>query len=299
MSKKGLGKGLSALIPTQEYLNTDEPVCEIEINKIQPNSFQPRRVFDEKKLCELAESIKEHGVVQPVVVRALGIENYELVVGERRLRACQMLELKKIPAIVKNLSNSQMMEIALVENIQRQDLNPVEEAMAYKRLVEEFNLTQEQVAQKVSKSRSLIANMIRLLNLPQQILEKLSLGQLTIGHVRPILSVDNVESQLGIANEIYENKLSVRETESLIKEKLNKKEKETDVDIIEEKKESKNSIDKKLSPNMLDIESKLRSKCGTKVKIKDMGNKGKIEIDYYNSDDLDRIVSIFINEDVI
>lgn len=295
MSKKGLGKGLSALIPTQDYLSNDEPVSEIDINKIQPNSFQPRRIFDDEKLSELAQSIQEHGVVQPIVVRSLGLDNYELVVGERRLRACQKINLNKIPGIIKNFSNAQMMEIALVENIQRQDLNPVEEAMAYKRLIEEFDLTQEQVAKKVSKSRSLIANMIRLLNLPTQVLDRLSLGELTIGHVRPILSIESTDEQISLANDIYENKLSVRETEAFIKDKLNEKE--------HIKKESNNSkktsLNDKLSPTMIDIESKLRSKCGTKVKIKDMGNKGKIEIDYYSPDDLDRIVSIFIKDEFV
>ena len=286
MNKKGLGKGLSALIPSApELVSSDEPVMEIEIHKIKPNSFQPRRIFDEEKLRELAESIKEHGVVQPVVVRPVGPEKYELVVGERRFRACLSLGMTKIPAVVKEFSNGQMMEIALVENIQRQDLNPVEEAMAYRRLMEEFNLTQEQVSQKVSKSRSFIANMVRLLNLPEPILNKLSAGQLTVGHARPLLALNGEDAQIAIAQEVCNRNLSVRETESLVRravEEESKREKE------------KREKDNKLSPIMLDIEARLRSLLGTKVKIKDQGEKGKIEIDYYSTEDLERIVALVL-----
>ena len=286
MNKKGLGKGLSALIPSApELVSSDEPVMEIELHKIKPNSFQPRRIFDEEKLRELAESIKEHGVVQPVVVRPVAPEKFELVVGERRFRACLSLGMKKIPAVVKEFTNGQMMEIALVENIQRQDLNPVEEAMAYKRLMEEFNLTQEQVSQKVSKSRSFIANMVRLLNLPEPILDKLSAGQLTVGHARPLLALNDEDMQIAIAQEVCNRNLSVRETESMVRravEEENKRERE--------KKEK----DNKLSPIMLDIEARLRSLLGTKVKIKDQGEKGKIEIDYYSTEDLERIVAMVL-----
>jgi ParB family chromosome partitioning protein len=287
VNKKGLGKGLSALIPSSpELVSSDEPVMEIEIHKIRPNSFQPRRRFDEEKLNELAESIKEHGVVQPVVVRPVGPGKYELVVGERRLRACQRLGLVKIPAVVKEFSDGQMMEIALVENIQRQDLNPVEEAVAYKRLMEEFKLTQEQVSQKISKSRSFIANMVRLLNLPDPILDKLSAGQLTVGHARPLLALNGEELQIAIAQEVCDKNLSVRETESLVRRAVEEENKKA--------KEEKIEKDNKLSPIMLDIEAKLRSLFGTKVKIKDQGERGKIEIDYYSTDDLERIVALVL-----
>lgn len=292
MIKTGLGKGLSALIPMEpDELTKDEPVAEIEISLIQPNPYQPRRQFNEQKLEELANSIREHGVVQPIMVRPLLNGKYELVVGERRFRACQKISLEKIPAVIKELSNEQMMEIALVENIQRQDLNPVEEAKAYKRLIEEFRLTQEQVAQRVSKSRPLIANMIRLLNLPTGILENVTQGKLTIGHVRPLLSIHSENLQIQVAQEMMEKELSVREAEVLVK------------NIVEKKNQPKTVTDKetekkvKLPPTIIDIESKLRSKCGTKVKIKDMGDKGKIEIEYYSLDDLERIIDVLLKEE--
>lgn len=287
---KGLGKGLSALIPIDsEQMNKQESAAEIEVSSIIPNAFQPRRVFDEEKLAELAESIKEHGVVQPVVVRKLADEKYELVVGERRLRACQLLQLDKLPAVIKDFTDEQMMEIALIENIQRQDLNPVEEAYAYKRLLEEFKLTQEQVAQRISKSRSFVANMVRILNLPQLILDKLAEGDLTVGHVRPLLALDNQEMQIKAAAEMLSKKMTVRQAELLVKKTIEG----------QKKKKSKTKNKKgKLSPELVDLETRLRNVCGTKVIIKNMGKKGKIEIDYYNTDDLNRILSLFLNEDL-
>ncbi|MCR4440578.1 MAG: ParB/RepB/Spo0J family partition protein [Peptococcaceae bacterium] len=291
MTKSRLGRGLSALIPTEsDALVKDEPVTEIKLELIKPNSFQPRKSFDKDKLDELARSIQEHGVVQPVVVRPLGNGEYELVVGERRLRACQQLLLEKIPAVVKDLSDRQMVEIALIENIQREDLNPVEEAAAYKRLMEEFDLTQEEVAQRVAKSRSFVANMLRLLKLPQPVLEMLSSGQLTVGHVRPLLAVDNEEQQIKLAGEMIEKNLTVRDAEALTKKQVAEK-------PMDGKKNK--GKENKLPPGILDLESRLRSLCGTKVRIKQMGEKGRIEIDYYSSDDLDRIVSIFLKEDYL
>jgi ParB family chromosome partitioning protein len=289
VSKTGLGKGLSALIPTTiDFNETENLITDIEVSTIVANTYQPRRVFDEEKLKELASSIKEHGVVQPVVVRRLNNGKYELVVGERRWRACQFLQLKKIPAVIKEYSEEQMMEIALVENIQRQDLNPLEEAQAYKKLLTEFNYTQEQVAQKVSKSRSFVANMVRLLNLAQPVLEHLSAGTLTIGHARPLLAVEEQQGQIRAAEAIIANKMTVREAENYIKS-------------LHENKGKKKTISKKknrLSPDLVDLETKLRELCGTKVLIKANGHKGKIEIDYYNNDDLNRILSYFLKIDV-
>jgi len=285
---KRLGRGLSALIPMDtDLLGKDEPVAEIDLTLIKTNTFQPRRIFDEDKLAELADSIKEHGVVQPVVVRPLGSGKYELVVGERRFRACQRLQMEKIPAVVKELSNQQMMEIALIENIQRQDLNPVEEATAYKRLMEEFKLTQEQVAQRVAKSRPVVANMVRLLNLPPVILEKVSLGILTAGQVRPLLTLEKEEEQIKLAQKIIDQNLTARDAEALTRK------------MAEEKTGKKQKTDKedKLPPVLQDIESRLRSICGTKVRIRQMGGGGRIEIDYYNDDDLDRIITIFEKEE--
>jgi len=289
VSRTGLGKGLSALIPMEaEMIGREDKVAEVEIGAIHPNPFQPRRHFDEDKLSELAESIREHGVLQPVIVRAVKPVGYELVVGERRLRACQLLKLEKIPAVIKEFTNQEMMEIALIENIQRQDLNPIEEAAAYKRLLEEFGLTQEQLAQRLSKSRSLIANMVRLLNLPEQILDKVANGHLTVGHVRPLLTVENEEIQLRLAREMIEKTLTVREAEALARAALESKPQG------ETKKERPR--EERLSPLLQDIESRLRDLFGTKVKIKSSGEKGKIEIDYYSSDDLERITAIFIKE---
>lgn len=290
-SKTGLGKGLSALIPmSPDLMGDDDPIAEIELEKIQPNAFQPRRTFSEEKLEDLAASIKEHGVVQPIVVRKIENGKYELVVGERRVRACKKLGLKKIPAVIKEFSNEQMMEIALVENIQRQDLNPVEEARAYKRLMEEFKMTQEQVAIRVSKSRPLIANMVRLLNLPEDVLNMLSEDKLTIGHVRPLLSLENTVLQIKLAEEILTKELTVRDTEALVKNIVEKK---PPSEIKKKRKEDKPE------PELIDIENKLRDVCGTKVIIKNNGEKGRIEIEYYNNDDLDRIISLILKDENI
>lgn len=288
-SKSGLGKGLSALIPpVSEEMNKEEMTTEIKVSTIIPNTFQPRRTFDEEKLAELAESIKIHGVVQPVVVRKIANGKHELVVGERRLRACQKLKLEKIPALIKEYTDEQMMEIALIENVQRQDLNPVEEAYAYKRLLEEFKYTQEQVAEKISKSRSFVANLVRILNLPQPILDKLAAGELTIGHVRPLLALEDKAMQIKAAEEMLNNQLTVREAETLAKSMTNPAKKQA----------AKKKKAKKLPPELLDIESKLRDTCGTKVVIRNKGDKGRIEIEYYNSDDLNRILTLFFHEDL-
>ncbi|MDD2401706.1 MAG: ParB/RepB/Spo0J family partition protein [Clostridia bacterium] len=291
MIKKGLGKGLSALIPISDGSEgKDEAIIEIKINSITPNSFQPRKVFGEEMLADLANSIKEHGVIQPVVVRKTENERYELVVGERRYRACQRLSLKEIPAVVKEYSDEQMMEIALIENLQRQDLSPVEEAFAYKKLLEVFKLTQEQVAQKVSKSRPYIANMVRLLNLPQYILDKVSKNELTVGHVRPLLSINDEDLQTNIAEKMIEKKVTVREAENMVKKTIENREKGKSI---------RNMKDYKIAPEFMDIEEKLRGVCGTKVSIKNNGDKGKIEISYYNNDDLNRILSLFFDEDIL
>lgn len=286
MSKMRLGKGLSALIPVEpEMPGKEDPVTEIDLDSIKINAYQPRRTFDEEKLSELADSIKEHGVVQPVVVRPIGAGAYELVVGERRFRACQKLQLARIPAVIKELSNQQVMEIALIENIQREDLNPVEEANAYRRLMDEFKLTQEQVAQRVAKSRPLVANMVRLLNLPAPVLEKVALGQLTVGQVRPLLALGRAEDQVKLASRIVEQKLTARDAEVLTRQMLEEK-----AGQLHAKKAKR---EEKMLPELRDIESRLRSICGTKVKIRQTGQGGRIEIDYYNDDDLDRILGIF------
>ncbi|MFZ5945028.1 MAG: ParB/RepB/Spo0J family partition protein [Bacillota bacterium] len=288
MNKRGLGKGLGALIPssnTAQYDPDKDTISEIYIEEIVPNTFQPRKHFDPDKLAELAVSIKEHGVLQPVIVRPRE-EGYELVVGERRLRACKQLGLEKIPAVIRTLTDQNMTEIALIENIQRHNLNPVEEARAYKRLIEEFGLTQDELAKRVGKSRPFIANFLRILHLPESILDMLSTGVITVGHARPILAIENSSQQIHLAQEIAEKSLSVRETEDLIKKSLKRP-----------TKREKNAKDKSFTPILNDIQERLRNKFSTKISIKDDGKKGKIEIEYYNYDELQRIIEILDSSD--
>jgi len=287
MAKRGLGKGLSALIPATnaiQYNPEKDTIVELEVNEILSNAFQPRKNFDPEKLAELAASIKEHGIIQPVVVRPHA-QGYELVVGERRLRACKQLGLEKIPAVIKTLSDQDMTEIALIENIQRHNLNPIEEARAYKRLIEEFGLTQDDVAKKVGKSRPFISNFLRILQLPEEILDLLAKGSLTVGHVRPLLTLENSSSQWEVVKNILDNNLSVRGVEELVKKTVKKP-------LLKNKKVFKTNN----SPILNDIQEQLRNKFGTKVLIKDSGKKGKIEIEYYNHDDLQRIIDLIIEQ---
>lgn len=289
MSKRGLGKGLGALIPTTNLMQYDpnnDTITELIINEVIPNSFQPRKNFDPEKLAELAASIKEHGVLQPVIVRPHS-NGYELVVGERRLRASKLLGLEKIPAVIKTLSDQDMTEIALIENIQRHNLNPVEEAMAYKRLIEEFGMTQEQVAKKLGKSRPFIANFLRILNLPPNILDLLGTGKISFGHARALLALEDSKIQDDATDLIIEKQLSVRETENLVKKLLN----------INKPKAKKVEKEINTSPIIKDIQEKLCLKFSTKVNIKDEGKKGKIEIEYYNQEDLQRIIELLNEEE--
>lgn len=285
MVKKGLGKGLQALIPN----NNDEGIAEgqvreINLDFIKPNAFQPRRVFDETKLNELSDSIKEHGVVQPILVRKTAKDAYEIVAGERRLKAAKKAGLKSIPVVLKEYNDREMAEIAIIENIQREDLNPIEEAQAYKKLMDEYGLTQEQLSNRVGKSRPFIANIVRLLNLNPTIQEFLSKGLLSAGHARSLLGIEKKEQQLRIAEDIIKKNLSVRETERIIKNQAKDNYK---TKIIKER--PKDTI-------FGQIEEKLREHLGTQVKVKKSGNKGKIEIDYYNEDDMERVIEILLGK---
>ncbi|HHU31786.1 MAG: ParB/RepB/Spo0J family partition protein [Zhaonellaceae bacterium] len=295
MAKKGLGKGLGALIPTnfdviseltpsQESTDEQNRILEISIDHIIPNRYQPRKVFIEEALEELAESIKEHGVVQPIILRKAG-KKYELIAGERRWKAAKLAGLKKIPAIVKELSEQETTEIALIENIQREDLNPIEEAGAYQMLLEEFKLTQEELAKKVGKSRPHIANTLRLLNSPLPIQEYIIKGNLTAGHARALLPLPET-GQVQLAERIITENLSVRETETIVKGVIALEE--------EQKKKKKKTRETRgdLSPELIDIEDRLKSYFGTKVRLVNKGQKGKIEIEYYNEDDLTRIIDL-------
>ena len=283
--KKGLGKGLDSMIPekkTKAELKevADKSFIEVKISEIDPNIGQPRKSFNEDELLELAESIKIHGVIQPVILTKRG-KRYELIAGERRWRAAKLAGLAKIPALVREYTDKEIMEVSLIENIQRQDLNPVEEAEAFKNLIDEYKMKQDDLAERVSKSRSAITNALRLLKLDEKVKAMLAEGLITTGHARALLAVEDKDKQQQLATKIFDEKLSVRETEKLVKAlsegKENKKEEKTSEKLVYRK-----------------LEDSLKSILGSKVSIKSkQGGKGKIEIDYYSMEELDRITELF------
>ena len=283
MGSKGLG--LEALLNSKmNELNekTQETgVFEVDIDKIEPNKNQPRKIFEENALEELAESIKEHGVIQPIILKKIN-SGYEIIAGERRWRASKIAGIKKIPAVVKNIDDLKAFETALVENLQREGLNPMEEAKSYKRLIEEFSLSQEEAAKKVGKSRSVVANVMRLLNLDERVQIFISENKLSNGHGRALLGISDNNIQFETAEKIIQEELSVRETEKLVKKitENNNKDKK-------EKREIKFNTN-----NYKYIENDLKSIFGTKVKLSNNKNKGKIEIEYYSDEDLDRLIGI-------
>ena len=289
---KGLGKGLDAMIPdkvnkqgTSKDIGitpTEDQAVMVSINKVEPNKEQPRKNFNEDALLELSESIKQMGVIQPIVVQDRD-SFYEIIAGERRWRAAKQAGLKKIPVIVKHYTEQEIVEISLIENIQREDLNPIEEAFAYKRLLEEFNLKQDEVAERVSKSRTAVTNSIRLLKLDERVQQMVIDDLIQTGHARTLLGIDDNEKQYAMAQKVFDEKLSVRETEKLVKK------------IQREKEEiEKPKTDKQLEIIYQDLEEKLKTILGTKVVInKKDARKGKIEIDYYSPEELDRIVELF------
>jgi len=281
MNKRGLGKGLEALIPKAEH-KEKELVIEMDIESLTPNLFQPRRSFGKEKMEELKESIKKHGIIQPIIVRKMA-NGYEIVAGERRLKAAKEIGLKKIPAIIKTFNNEKSLEIALVENIQREDLNPVEQANAFKRLIDEFNLTQQELAEATGKSRALVANTIRLLKLNPEIQKNISEGKISFGHAKLLLSIEDEEVQKAVCDRIIANDLSVRDTERLIKniEKLPKKQFKVKNITIEQ---------------FPDAEERLRDVLGTKISILYDGKKGKINIEFYSKEDLRRIIDMLLKE---
>ncbi|WP_350343668.1 ParB/RepB/Spo0J family partition protein [Proteinivorax tanatarense] len=279
MSKKGLGRGLNALIPevSQNKEIPGNSIKQISVNKIRPNPYQPRKVFSTESLEDLAQSIEQHGIVQPIVVREID-GGYELVAGERRLRACKMTNLSKMPAVIQEFSEKEVAEIALIENLQREDLNIIEEAEAYKTLIEDFGFSQEQLAQRLGKSRSGLTNTLRLLNLSKDVKHLVMNDKLTAGQVRPLLSLAD-EEQFFVAKEILSKGLNSRQVEQLCN-KLKKKGKGT-------KKE------RNIDPNIKEAEEVLMEKIGVNVKIKGNNKKGKIEIKYYEQGDLNRILDMF------
>lgn len=286
VQKKGLGRGLSALISDvdeEDIIINDideKDVIEIDINKIEPNKEQPRKKFDEQTLKELADSIRLYGVIQPVIVRKKD-DYYELIAGERRWRAARIAGISKIPIIIKNYAKQEILEISLVENVQREDLNPMEEAESYNKLVKGFGLTQEQVSEKLGKSRSVIANSLRLLNLDTRVQKFVMENKITNGHARALLSLDNFSLQFDVAERIIKEDLSVRQTETIVKSLQEK-----GVVIKKEKiKEKEDNIYKGIEKEFSEI-------LGTKVQILNGKKKGKIEIEYYSSDDLDRLLML-------
>lgn len=289
--KPGLGKGLDSLIPDhhlEKPLNNETGqaddkggVLMVKLSKVEPNREQPRKQFDEDSLLELAESIKQFGVLQPLLVLDKK-EYYEIIAGERRWRAAKMAGIKEIPVIVKEYSEQEIVEISLIENIQRENLNPIEEAMAFKRLLEEFQLKQDEVAERVSKSRTAVTNSLRLLKLEQRVQEMLVEEMLTTGHARALLAITDPKEQVELATRIFDEKLSVRETEKLIKNILNPAKKE-------EKQE-----DPAQDAIYGQLEEKMKGIVGTKVTInRKKNNKGRIEIEYYSQEELERIIEIF------
>lgn len=282
MSKKfGLGKGLGALIPEDinEDIPNDNNVNELSMDLIRPNNGQPRKKFDEEGIIQLSQSIQEHGLIQPIIVKS---ENniYTIVAGERRWRAAKLAGLKKIPVIIMDLSDKEVLEISLIENIQRQDLNPIEEAKAYKKLIHEFKLTQEELSKRLGKSRTAIANCLRLLNLDERVQEYLIDGVISEGHGRAILALSDKELQYKVSQTIIDENLSVRETEKIIRE------------LINAKANDNKKNDKSDNPYYIDIKNRLEEFFGTKVDINSKKNKGKIEIQYYSEEDLQRILDI-------
>jgi ParB family chromosome partitioning protein len=287
VSKQRLGKGLSALIPGADQVDegTSRRVREIRIDTIKPNPYQPRMEIDDEKLDELVDSIKRHGIIQPVVVRETD-EGYELVAGHRRCLAAKKLKMATIPAVVEDLPDIGMMQIALIENIQRQDLNPIEEATAYQRLIDEFGLTQEDIADVIGKSRPAVANTLRLLNLPKQIQESVSRGTISAGHAKCLLSLDG-DVQIKLWEEIIATGMSVRDAEEAVKQiKAGKKKDHKDSGVPVRMK--------KTNPQVVELEETLRRYFGTQVKIKQGPKKGYIEIEYYSPEDLERILGLFL-----
>lgn len=292
-AKRGLGKGIDAMISGDDtkmkkvVKEVIKEVDTIDINKIEPNNNQPRKNFNEDKIHELAESIKQHGLIEPLIVQKGKKGFYTIIAGERRWRAAREAGIKEIPVVVKDYSDQQVMEIALIENIQREDLNAIEEAEAYERLIKDFNLKQDEVAERVSKSRVAITNSLRLLKLDSRVREMIIEDKIKSGHARALLAVNNPEEQYRLAVMIFDHSMSVRETEKMVKKYLSDKDKP--------KKEVKEK-DTQTELIYKDFEEKLKTVIGTKVNINHKGKgKGKIEIEYFSPDEFDRIIGMMMS----
>lgn len=282
---RGLGKGLKALIPDESFMSIDNSDTEnveklvffLQINKIRPNADQPRKKFNREKLEELAASIKEHGILQPLVVRPEN-NGYTIIAGERRWRAANMAGLKEVPVIVKDLPAKDVMELALIENVQREDLNAIEEAEAYGALMEHFNLTQGEIGIRIGKSRAAITNTMRLLNLPDKVRQEVLDDNISSGHARALLSLEDQRQMEALCEEIIDKKLSVRETEKKVK-------------LLKNPPKEEKAKPKK-NPYITAVEDGLKQKFATKVKISGKKDKGKIELEYYSTEDLNRILDL-------
>ncbi len=282
MTRKALGRGLSALLA--DSLAQGDELLEVDIDLIEPNPDQPRSYFNENKLEELAQSIRANGLVQPILLRRVASGRYQIVAGERRWRAAQRAGLHKVNAVVRSIPDAKLLELALIENIQRQELNPIEEALAYQRLIQNLGLTQDEVAQRVGKDRSSIANYLRLLKLPANIQQMLEEDQLSMGHARALLGLESEQDQLRLAEEIISGKLSVRETEQAVKRAT------SSPSIRESSTQNGNDA------NIRAAELKLKRYLGTPVKINLSQNGGKIEIEFGSMSELDRIYSIILRK---
>ncbi len=279
MEKKALGKGLAALLPESEVKETGQTIHMIPVTQIQPNRYQPRKTFVEEELRELVESIKRHGILQPVLVRRKSEDRYELIAGERRFRAATLAQLPAVPAVIRKSSDEESTILSLIENIQRSNLNPVEEAKAYRRLIDEFGVTQEAVAERVGRDRASVANICRMLSLPTEVQGMVASGQLTLGHAKVILGKKNAEDQLTLAKRIVRDQLSVRQVEQLVKQG------------------SRKARSRRTAGNPLhaDVEDRLRKHLGTKVVIRSRRQKGELVLTYYSQEDLTRIVDVMLS----
>lgn len=279
---KALGKGLSALIPEKSSVAPGETVSFIKVASIKDSSLQPRTNYNDERLKELKASIKDKGVLQPILVRKKG-SGYEVVAGERRLKAVRDLKVSEIPAIIKDVTDQEALVLALVENIQREELNPVEEAQGFKRLIDEFGYTQDTVAQSVGKDRSTVSNLLRILKLPKNILNSIADGNISVGHARTLLGVDTTNDRTQLFEETIRKKLSVRELENLVKSLMKRGGRK------ERAKVSKN-------PQVVALEENMQKYFGTKVRIEGKNKRGKIVIDYYSTEDLERIIRLMIKK---
>lgn len=286
MAKKALGKGLGALLTSSAAEEGAGGVQEVPVRHIRPNPYQPRKAMKAESVTELAESIRAHGVIQPLIVKQIGIDSYELVAGERRWRAAQEAGLRTVPVVVRDYENRQMLEVALIENLQREDIGPVEAATAYKRLGAEFGMTQSQIATRVGKAQSTIANCVRLLTLPPRIVTSLGKGEISEGHARALLQTPAKE-RIAALDRIKREELSVREAEALARGELAAK-----IPIAKNTRKGRRKSDKDgtLDPNLAAMEDELRTALGTKVSLKWNGEAGRLEIEFYSQEHLESVV---------